>query len=164
MNLQRIQALLALGPYTAHFAKGVTTPQTTLDSGHVLLGSSYSKGNEAKMAARQGPLFCLVPEALLPACSNVSPSPYSNDNSNVKVMQRQGKSDTVEVLPLAAHGRVFADHIVMTPLDSDSENPNPKEKNYQNQNQTISPFRPSLSGDVSLIVGKSAGKLRGLEV
>jgi len=93
ISLTLLRNIYGLGPYTAHVARGVSAPQTTFDSGYLVLGSQYCKGQEARRACRLVPQLCVTAESF-----------------------PDSKSVIVENCPQTGTGRISVDHIIMTPF------------------------------------------------
>eukprot|EP01038_Epipyxis_sp_PR26KG_P005336 gene5336-7405_t len=80
-----IQLLYAMGPYIPEITVGVSCPQSSFDSGHVILGTQISKGSISTKACKLNSIFCIK------ACN-------FNPGSN---------------LPQISPGRLFPEHIEM---------------------------------------------------
>lgn len=93
MTLASLRNIYGLGPYTAHVARGVSAPQTTFDSGYLVLGSQYCKGPDARRACRLAPQLCVTADS------------FPDKHTPV-----------VENCPQMSTGRISVDHIIMIPF------------------------------------------------
>jgi hypothetical protein len=56
-----IELLYGFGPHVSHLAVGARCPQSSFDTGHLILGTVCAKGNLAAKLAHLTPIFCITP-------------------------------------------------------------------------------------------------------
>ena len=97
ISLSMLNFLYALGPFTPHFASGVSVPQTTFESGHLVLGSQFCKGADARRISR------LVPQLSITA------------QSFGTTLNRTYVENAAQM----GNGRISTDHVIMTSFTPD---------------------------------------------
>jgi hypothetical protein len=113
--------LCSLGPHTSSLLQGPRCPQSSFDTGHLILGTLTAKGALASRLCRTAPLFCVTATQL-----------YDPDQTRDKAQGQgqgqgmgigQGHAPPLPCTPLVTPGYLFPDHIELQPRTPDHDEP-----------------------------------------
>ncbi|KAJ1415180.1 hypothetical protein B484DRAFT_434793, partial [Ochromonadaceae sp. CCMP2298] len=99
-----VSLIHSLGPHTTSLLQGPRCPQSSFDTGHLILGTLTAKGALASRLCRLTPLFCVSAVHLPPPSQTQSQSPH-------------------QPTPLVTPGYLFPDHIDLQPRTYEHDEP-----------------------------------------